>query len=449
MKTVEDKQILMAADFAGCLVLWGAAVFGGGLDEAFLVGRTDRERPFYAPGEKMVFRLELKGAQDVPAGRYYIGWERSGDDGRTEKGELPLPLAGPWTYETSLDRPGFVRLSAFVRDRQVKAKDNRFRKPIDDWQGKYVFFDGSAAVEPEKLRGGPEPKDLDAFWAKRRARLDEVPVKAELKPVPEASNDKVKIYAVSIACAGPRPVTGYLGVPTDASRKHPARVEYDPYSDRSVQKPPTKWGGDFLRLWVNAHGYELGREERYYTEFYDSIRSGGQKYAFDKAQNGSPSTIYFGWMAYRVMRALDYVKSRPEWDGKKLQVAGMSQGGMQSLWAASLDPQVTDVDATVPWGCDWGGYEKRGRTRGGFSYLDWTPTLEYFDCVHLARRIPKTCRVVLSRVGLGDYAVPPSGIQAAYNNMTCAKRLVWIQGGVHCWTPPDPVRIEVSAEAAR
>lgn len=431
------------------IALLATASFGEGLNTAFLKGRTDRERPFYAPGEKMVFTLELVGATNVPSGRYYIDWERSGDDGRSEKGELPLPLAGPWSYETSLDRPGFVRLSAFVKDRQLKSKDNRFCKPIDDWQGKYVFFDGSAAVEPEKLQSDTEPKDLDAFWENRRARLNEIPVKADVRPVPEASNGKVNVFAVSVACAGPRPVTGYLGIPIDNARKYPAWVIFDPYSEKSVQRPPVQWEGNFVRLWVNAHGYELGREEKYYTEFYDSIRSGGRKYAFDKVQNSNPASIYFGWMAYRVMRALDYVKSRPEWDGQRLKVTGMSQGGMQSLWAASLDSQVTDVDVTVPWGCDFGGYEKFGRTRGGVDYLDWTPTLEYFDCVHLVKRIQKSCRVVMSRVGLGDYAVPPSGIQIAYNNMMCAKRIVWVQGGVHCWTPPDPVRITVSAEAER
>lgn len=438
----------MRSLFSAIAVGVGLSAFGGGLDEAFLIGKTDKERPFYARGEKMVFTLELRGAKEVPADRYYIDWERTGDDGKSEKGEISLPMKGAWRYETSLDRPGFVRLSAFVKDRQSKVDYGRFHKPIDDWQGKYVFFDGSAAVEPETLQSIPEPKDLDAFWSKRKARLAEVPLKATLVPVPEASNDKVKIYAVSVACAGPRPVTGYLGIPTDVSRKYPGRVEFDPYSWNSVQKPPRTWEGSFVRLWINAHGYELGREQKYYDEFYMSIRSAGKGYAFDKAQNDNPQTIYFGWMAYRVLRALEYVKSRPEWDGRNLEVSGMSQGGMQSLWAAALDPQVTYADVTVPWGCDWGGYEKLGRTRGGFSYLDWTPTLEYFDCVHLAKRIPRTTYIKLSRVGLGDYAVPPSGIQAMYNNLKCRKRLVWVQGGVHCWTPPDPVKIEIMEEAA-
>ena len=429
------------------VLLAGLDSLGGGLDEAFLIGKTDKARPFYARGEKMVFTLELKGAKEIPSDRYYIDWERTGDDGKSEKGVVQLPLKGPWTYTTSLDRPGFVRLSAFVKDRQSREKDGRFRKPIDDWQGKYVFFDGSAAVEPETLQGLPEPADFDEFWAKRKARLAEVPMSADLKLVPEVSNDKVRIYAATVTCAGPRPVTGYLAIPTDTSRKYPARVEYDCYSHNSVQKPPRRWGSEFVRFWINAHGYELEREQRYYDEFYASIKSAGRNYAYDKAQNDNPETIYFGWMAYRVMRSLDYVKSRPEWDGKRIEVSGMSQGGMQSLWAAALDPQVTYADVTVPWGCDWGGAEKLGRTRGGFDYLDWTPTLEYFDCVHFAKRIPRTTYVTMSRVGLGDYVVPPSGIQSAYNNMRCRKRLVWFQGGVHCWTPPDPVKVEINEEA--
>ena len=66
-------------------------------------------------------------------------------------------------------------------------------------------------------------------------------------------------------------------------------------------------------MFINAHGYELGREEEYYTEFYNSIKSNGKTFGLDSDwQNKSTDTAYFGWMCYRIMRALQFIKSLPE-----------------------------------------------------------------------------------------------------------------------------------------
>ena len=60
-------------------------------------------------------------------------------------------------------------------------------------------------------------------------------------------------------------------------------------------------------------------------------------------------------MFQRACRALEYLKSRPEWDGRILIVSGGSQGGAQALAAAGLDPQVTCCVALVPALCDHHG----------------------------------------------------------------------------------------------
>ena len=39
----------------------------------------------------------------------------------------------------------------------------------------------------------------------------------------------------------------------------------------------------------------------------------------------------------------------------------------------------------------------------------------------------------------GDYISPPSGIAAAYNNLTCPKSFNWTQGSDHGYIPPKPV----------
>ncbi|MBR3314895.1 MAG: hypothetical protein IKG18_12235, partial [Atopobiaceae bacterium] len=61
-----------------------------------------------------------------------------------------------------------------------------------------------------------------------------------------------------------------------------------------------------------------------YDEFFRSICSGGRTFGFDEKQNADPETCYFSGYTYRIMRALEWLKTLPEWDGKNLTVRGGS-----------------------------------------------------------------------------------------------------------------------------
>ena len=409
-----------------------SAFAAGPLENAELFAVTDRPALSYAPGEKMVFTFAVTNARPFDAGAYTVAWTRTGDDGRTEKGRVPLVFGGTFAVETSLDVPGFVRLYAEAQD--AAGKPVMFEKPGN---GAYrsLFCDCGAAVRPDRIEEVPEPADFDTFWAKRRARLAKVPLKADLKACP-SDDPAVKIWQVSVACAGPRPVTGHLTVPA-APGRYPAEIAFDGYSTYppAHERAPKSGPKDRLRLHINAHGYELGREDEYYEEFYRSIMSGGHTYAKDSDwQNRDPETAYFSGMTYRVMRAVEYLASRPEWDGRSLTAVGVSQGGLQTIWAAALDHRVTVALPGVPWCCDMAGTEK-GRLRGSW-YVKGTPALGYFDPIYMARRIPATCRVKITRAGLGDYTCPPSGVALLWKNLRCPAEIVWEQCSTHGFTRP-------------
>ena len=299
-----------------------------------------------------------------------------------------------------------------------------------------VFFDGGAAAEPRKLRQSkPTPADFEAFWAKRKAELAAVPMKAELEEI-TSPTPGVKLYKVSVTCAGPRPSTGYLSVP-EAPGKYPATVGFHGYGASwgpNATNPPKKLPTNAIHLLVSAHGFELGREAAYYRDLRKAVGRNGHGHAFDPEENAKPETCYFGGMAWRVMRGIEYVKSRPEWNGKDLTVTGGSQGSLQSMWGAALVPGVTAAKISIPWLCDVGGTED-GRNHGPW-YPKWAPGLDYYDQVNIARLVPKTCRVDISRAGLGDYIAPPCGVAIMYNNLTCPKSIAWAQGSQHGYVPP-------------
>jgi cephalosporin-C deacetylase-like acetyl esterase len=417
--------------------------------DACLAGEADREIPVYGPGEDIVFRVRLGGFSGVDTRGFVLEWERTADDGLRETGKAPLGGRG-FVYRTRLDRPGFVRFKGSLKD-----ADGRTVKRMASWGNlQPVECDLGAGVAVDKIRPAvPAPADFDRFWAERRRILSQVPL-AGVKTEAVAENGNVRVFAVTCPSAGPRPVTGFLSVPVRSGDgiRFPATAAFAGYnaswSAPSWKRPDAaSFPKDRLHFAVSAHGFELMREAAYYTRFRDSVKSGGYDYAFDPKQNADPETAYFSGMSYRVMRALEYLKSRPEWDGKNLQVTGGSMGGMQAVWGAALDKDVSECTVFIPWNCDIGGVEA-GRNRGDW-HLRWVPALGYYDTANHAARIAGSCKVNVFMAGLGDYICPPSGVMAFYNSLGCAKSIVFRQNARHGdFLQPDSVQ-RISLKSAR
>lgn len=409
------------------------------LDARKVSFRGETEKVFFAPGETMRFSFTVNfGDQPLPLDPYVIKWIRTGDDGKKMSGiEIVVPDK-PMVIATSLDMPGFVRIQAELLDN----KGNMVSGKGGNGQMNPIGFDGGAGVEPGKLQpAADEPADFDAFWERQKAKLAAIPVKYKMEKIsqPEA---KVEVYAVSVDCAGARPVTGYLIIPAGAKEKSlPASVTYQGYGTH-VQKPPNGGSDNWIHFDMNAHGYELNQNDSYYKDFFAGIKSNGQIYAFDPKQNSEPETAYFNGMALRVMRSLQFLKSLPQWNGKVLTVTGGSQGGLQAIWAAALDQDVTRADIGVPWFCDFAGATK-GRL-GSSMRPSYVPALNYYDAVFHAGRIK--CPTVITLAGLGDYICPPSGIATLYNSIKSSKKIIWFQGATHGFIPRNPQKFVVEQD---
>ena len=122
-------------------VLFGAAAYGLNWDNALITGTTPGGKVFYAPGEEMVFTLKLDGMKEpLPAGTYFVDWERRGDDGLVKRGRAPLPFPPEGlVLKTKSDKPGFVCIEA-----NVVTKDGK-RVPKNHRWEKRVFFPRTTA----------------------------------------------------------------------------------------------------------------------------------------------------------------------------------------------------------------------------------------------------------------------------------------------------------------
>ena len=218
-------------------------------------------------------------------------------------------------------------------------------------------------------------------------------------------------------------MTGIYSIPAGAAPKSlKARLMLPGYGGRGGEKKQMGGKAGYIYMAINAHGMEIGREKKYYDDFAASRAH----YAF--FDGADVENCYFNGMVLRLLRALEFLRSLPEWNGKDLEVCGGSQGGLHALWAAGLDPQVTLCIARIPWACNM-GETSLGLMGRDYVSLRYAQGREYYDPVNFAKRI--TCPVNISRAGMGDYTCPPSGVARVYYNLNCPKEITWVQNSTH------------------
>ena len=371
---------------------------------------TDRPEAIYAAGDKVKFLVTLKkDGQEATEGAVSYTVDKDGAP-PANRGTLKLG-SGPMTIEGSLAEPGVLRCHVVY---MLPSK-----KPITALAG--------AAFDPEKIKPSmPVPDDFDAFWALQKAKLAQVPMKPVLTPV-KSANPKVECFDVQIPCAGPRPVSAYFGRPVGAKPKSlPAFLGVHGAGVRSSSLGVAmgRAGQGFLAMDLNANGIPNGKPE----EFYKALANGDLK-GYWHAGREDRETCYFLGMYLRLIRAMEFLTSQPEWDGKIFIVAGSSQGGGQAFVAAGLDSRVTFFTANVPAMCDHTG-KAIGRINGWPKIVpekDGKPDAKilevarYFDAMNFATRTRADAAV---SVGLIDGTCAPTSVYAAYNNLPGKKRIV-------------------------
>ena len=278
-------------------------------------------------------------------------------------------------------------------------------------------------IAPKKLTASShKPKDFNQFWALQKRYLASVPLK-EISKKEIGSNKKstLAVYDVKVSCAGSQPLTGILTMPRNAKAKTLPVLVF--FQGAGVAKAVSLggYGSKAITFMVNAHGLENTCPKSYYKNLSQTTL---KNYAhFNK---DDPEKIYFRDMFLRVMRAIDYVKSLPQWNGKTLIVRGGSQGGAQAIVAAATNKEVTLLIAEVPAMCDHGGYLAKNKRRSGWpnfynnaSNKKVIAATSYYDMVNFASNI--TCESYIT-AGLTDLVSPPIGIACLYNAISSKKK---------------------------
>jgi cephalosporin-C deacetylase len=268
------------------------------------------------------------------------------------------------------------------------------------------FYAVGAAVAPAKIGlSTAKPEDFDAFWNSKLAAQAAVPMNPVFTPVDTDVPD-VELQMFQLDALGSK-AHGWLAKPARAG-KFPALVQLQYAGVYALPSAPVarRAAAGWLMLNVDSH------------DKLPTDASGNVPRGYQAIGNTDREMSYFLNMYLRDSRVLDYLLTRPDWDGKTIVLIGGSMGGQQSLVLAGLRPEkISAVLVCVPAGADSNG-DLHGR-RSGYPNWDSTnpavmKTALYFDTVNFAPRITAP---VMAGLGFIDTISPPAGIWTALNQI--------------------------------
>lgn len=293
---------------------------------------------------------------------------------------------------------------------------------------------------PEKLKPYTQlPSDFNEFWEKELAELAKVPLKYTCKLVPEYCTDKIDCYLIKLdVTKRGQAVYGYLTRPKEKG-SYPVVLCPPGAGVKTIKEPlRRKYYAEegCIRLEMEIHGLNPELDAETFKEISNAFNSRENGYlsnGIDSRENYYMKRVYLG-----CVRAIDYLTSLPEWDGRNVAVQGGSQGGALAIVTAGLDKRVTACVANHPALSDMAGYAEGGT--GGYPHFSSgksirldaqkIKTLQYFDVVNFARQVTCPTRITW---GFNDNTCPPTTSYVVYNVMTCPKEALITPINEH-WT---------------
>jgi cephalosporin-C deacetylase-like acetyl esterase len=263
-----------------------------------------------------------------------------------------------------------------------------------------------AAVAPTKIGlSTPRPADFDAFWASKLEAQAKIPINPVLTRV-VTDVPGVEMSMFHLDALGSH-VHGYVAKPAKEGT-FPAviQLQYAGVYALNAVADAHRAAEGWLVINVDSH------------DKLPSDPSGNVPRSYQAVGNTDRETSYFLNMYLRDSRALDYLLTRTDWDGKTIVLTGGSMGGQQSLALAGLRPEkISAVLVCVPAGADTNG-DLHGRKAG---YPNWPSddpavmkTALYFDPVNFAPHIKAP---VLAGMGFIDTTSPPAGVWTMLNQV--------------------------------
>jgi cephalosporin-C deacetylase-like acetyl esterase len=356
-------------------------------------------------------------------------------DGEPQQVDLTLKNTADWPTEWNvifvLKTDRHATIDSIVSPVQLPAGEQKaislaFKLPEPGFYRCSLYLERSGAesevatcnigYEPEKIASPRDAKpDFDDFWAATRAELDSVKPGYKLTLIPWRSTGAKDIYHVEMASLGNVKIEGYYAAPK-AKGVYPAIAVFMGYGSEPYL-PHTDGNPGYAEFILSVRGQGIQKA----TNTYGDWIAWGLE---------SKETYYYRGAFMDLVRAVDFLASRPEVDKRKIVAEGGSQGGAFTLAACALDSRIKAGAPTIPFLSDYRDYfEIAGWPRSSLeAYLKEHPNrtwdevydvLSYFDIKNLAGYIK--CPITMA-AGLQDEVCPPHTNFAGYNLIPSEKQ---------------------------
>ena len=322
---------------------------------------------------------------------------------------------GKMTVEGKLPAPGFLRckVTAYSGDKTYEGT-------------------ATAAYAPKHISPfALDPDDFDEFWNNNIEEARKTPLNPVFELLPERCTEDVNVWHVSFQNVKEDSRTFGILCKPKKEGKYPALLRVPGAGVRPYHGDIETASKGAITLEIGVHGIPVIMEQ----PFYDSLAK-GELDGYPYRDYDNKDETYYKKVFLGALRAVDFICSQPEFDGKTLGVTGSSQGGALSMVTAALDKRITFYAAIHPAMCDhrahlheraggWPHYFFYGEKDHMKSYAS-----DYYDMVNFAKRISVPGWYSW---GYNDDVCPPTSIFAAYNSVKGKKEFHPYLETAHFW----------------
>jgi len=296
------------------------------------------------------------------------------------------------------------------------------------------------------------PADFEKFWAQAKAKLAEIPLapsetfiremndaeiaayNVENASIPEdiypehKKAGKVKLYKVQFDSYGDLRIHAWLAVP-EGNEKFPGLLVLPGAGCAQVPAPVEHARHGYVALMLQIHGMDVDQES------YEDPQ-GYLKYTGGRIEDEYYYKVYLA-----CAQAVRYFASRPEVDANRLAVCGGSQGGLLTIVAAALCPNIKAAVSSI---CYYGYWPYRdmaealnlkksdGMDIASPPFNRGEPrqnALSYYDPCNFA---PSVQASTIMCASLCDTPSPSTTVYAIYRRLACKQKdLHWSPGTNH------------------
>ncbi len=254
------------------------------------------------------------------------------------------------------------------------------------------------------------PIDFDAFWQTSKDQLGAVPLDTRLSLL--SNNNHSTTYRVNLAQIDRRRVYGYITIP-NGTGPFPAMMTLPSFGSVSNLVNPGIIVAEetgVIHMTISIH---------------DAEPDANVSNAYLPNNINDPNQIYNKFAILAGVRAIDYLFTRPDFDGNNMGVMGVSQGAGLSTILAGLDDRINLLIHSNPTNCQLLGI-KYDKASGFPYYLTTSATavqennVKYYEAAYFAQRYKGPSWTLIS---YEDLITPAAGSFAAFNQFSGPKIL--------------------------